>query len=143
MVTSFADGSKVSFEQSIVANATGMRVAQRGMLGFDHQGHVDELTTRYDLDMLRELGGIVDYVVGASPNPGVFCLAEHTDPKQRHYLNLYKLGEGPLYSFYTPWHLVPFRSAEYCRTRGAIRRYGGCAARRQHGRSLCHRQSGT
>jgi predicted homoserine dehydrogenase-like protein len=108
MVTSFADGSKVSFEQAIVANATGMRVAKRGMFGYDHAGHVDELTTRYDLDMLRELGGIVDYVVGAKPNPGVFCLAEHTDPKQRHYLNLYKLGEGPLYSFYTPWHLCHF-----------------------------------
>ncbi|MGH8315991.1 MAG: NAD(P)H-dependent oxidoreductase, partial [Steroidobacterales bacterium] len=108
MVTSFADGSKVSFEQTIVANATGMRVCKRGMLGWDHKGHVDELTKRYDLDMLREFGGIVDYVVGAQPNPGVFCLAEHTDPKQRHYLNLYKLGEGPLYSFYTPWHLCHF-----------------------------------
>jgi predicted homoserine dehydrogenase-like protein len=108
MVTSFADGSKISFEQAIVANATGMRVAKRGMLGFDHSGHVDELTTRYDLDMLRRYGGIVDYVVGAKPSPGVYCLAEHTDPRQRHYLNLYKLGEGPLYSFYTPWHLCHF-----------------------------------
>ena len=27
MVTSFADGTKISFEQAIVANATGMRVA--------------------------------------------------------------------------------------------------------------------
>jgi predicted homoserine dehydrogenase-like protein len=33
MVTSFADGSKVSIEQAIVANATGMRVAKRGMHG--------------------------------------------------------------------------------------------------------------
>jgi predicted homoserine dehydrogenase-like protein len=33
MVTSFADGTKISFEQAIVANATGMRVAQRGMYG--------------------------------------------------------------------------------------------------------------
>ncbi len=33
MVTSFADGSKISFEQAIVANATGMRVARRGMYG--------------------------------------------------------------------------------------------------------------
>ena len=31
MVTSFADGSKVSFEQAIVANATGFRVRTRGM----------------------------------------------------------------------------------------------------------------
>jgi predicted homoserine dehydrogenase-like protein len=108
MVTSFADGSKVSFEQTIVANACGLRVPRRGMLGRDHEGHVDELTTMYDLDMLRELGGIVDYVVGAKPNPGIYCLAEHPDPKHRHYLNLYKLGEGPLYSFYTPWHLCHF-----------------------------------
>jgi predicted homoserine dehydrogenase-like protein len=108
MVTSFADGSKVSFEQAIVANATGMKVPKRGMFGRDHEGHVDELTSLYDLEMLRELGGIVDYVVGAKPNPGIYCLAEHPDLKQRHYLNLYKLGEGPLYSFYTPWHLCHF-----------------------------------
>ena len=108
MVTSFADGSKVSFEQAVVANATGMTVAKRGMLAYDHREHVDTLTTRYDMDMLRELGGIVEYVVGAQPGPGIFCLAEHTDPKQQHYLNLYKLGPGPLYSFYTPYHLCHF-----------------------------------
>jgi predicted homoserine dehydrogenase-like protein len=38
----------------------------------------------------------------------VYVLAEHPDPKQRHYLNLYKMGEGPLYSFFTPYHLVHF-----------------------------------
>jgi predicted homoserine dehydrogenase-like protein len=109
MVTSFADGSKCSFEQAIVANACGLRVKTRGMSrGYEHRGHVDELTKYYDADELRELGGIIDYVVGASPNPGVYCIAEHTDPKQRHYLNLYKLGEGPLYSLYTPWHLCHF-----------------------------------
>lgn len=108
MVTSFADGSKVSFEQAVVANATGMTVAKRGMLAYDHREHVDTLTRRYDIDMLRELGGIVEYVVGAQPGPGIFCLAEHTDPRQQHYLNLYKLGEGPLYSFYTPYHLCHF-----------------------------------
>lgn len=108
MVTSFADGSKISFEQAIVANATGMKVAKRGMLGYDFTGHVDEMTNMYDIDQLKELGGIVDYVVGAKPGPGVFVFATHDDPKQRHYLNLYKLGEGPLYSFYTPYHLCHF-----------------------------------
>lgn len=108
MVTSFADGTKVSFEQALVANATGMTVAQRGMLGQAHQGHVDELTGRYDIDELSDLGGVVDYVVGAKPGPGVFVLAAHDDPRQRHYLNLYKLGPGPLYSFYTPYHLCHF-----------------------------------
>ncbi len=108
MVTSFADGTKISFEQAIVANATGMTVEKRGMRGADHKGHIDELTTHYDVDELRAAGGYVDYVVGSQPGPGVFVLATHDDPKQRHYLNLYKLGEGPLYSFYTPYHLCHF-----------------------------------
>lgn len=108
MVTSFADGTKISFEQAIVANATGMCVARRGMLGLDHDGHIDEATANYDVDELRALGGVVDYVVGAKPGPGVFVFATHDDPSQRHYLNLYKLGEGPLYSFYTPYHLCHF-----------------------------------
>jgi predicted homoserine dehydrogenase-like protein len=108
MVSSFADGTKISFEQAIVANATGMTIAQRGMLGYDFPGHVDELMPQYDLEQLKALGGIVDYVVGSKPGPGVFVFATHDDPKQRHYLNLYKLGEGPLYSFYTPYHLCHF-----------------------------------
>ena len=108
MVTSFADGTKISFEQAIVANATGMTVSRRGMIGADHPGHVDELTKSYDIGMLHRLNGIVDYVVGAKPGPGVYVIATHDDPKQRHYLNLYKLGEGPLYSFYTPCHLCHF-----------------------------------
>jgi predicted homoserine dehydrogenase-like protein len=111
MVTSFADGTKISFEQAIVANATGMKVAKRGMLGYEHTGHVDELTGRYDVEQLKALGGIVDYVVGAKPSPGVFCFATSDDPLQKHHLNLYKLGEGPLYSFYTPYHLVIFEVA--------------------------------
>ena len=108
MVTSFADGTKVSFEQAIVANATGMTVARRGMGGADHLGHVDELVEAYDVDQLRGLGGVVDYVVGAKPGPGVFVLATADSPSSRHYLELYKLGKGPLYSFYTPYHLCHF-----------------------------------
>jgi predicted homoserine dehydrogenase-like protein len=112
MVTSFADGSKISFEQAIVANATGMTVEMRGMRGGDFDGHVDDLckANRYDVEKLKELGGVVDYVVKTRPSPGVFVLATHDDPKQRHYLNLYKLGEGPLYSFYTPYHLCHFEA---------------------------------
>lgn len=108
MVTSFADGTKISIEQATVANATGMTVGRRGMYGGDHDGHVDELVGAYEVDELRNLGGVVDYVVGSKPGPGVFVLAAHDDPKQRHYLELYKLGTGPLYSFYTPYHLCHF-----------------------------------
>jgi predicted homoserine dehydrogenase-like protein len=38
----------------------------------------------------------------------VFVFAAHDDPRQQHYLNLYKLGQGPLYSFYAPYHLCHF-----------------------------------
>jgi len=107
MVTSFADGTKISFEQALVANATGMQVAQRGMIGFEHDGHVDDMIDWYDLDQLRSLGGIVDYAVGPKPGPGVYVFAEApNDDIQKHYLNYGKLGKGPMYSFYIPYHLT-------------------------------------
>jgi len=110
MVTSFADGTKISFEQAIVANATGMRVAKRGMHGptVETGTHIDAAKELFPLDELVDGPGIVDYVVGAAPGPGVFVLGTHDDSVQQHYLNLYKLGEGPLYCFYTPWHLCHF-----------------------------------
>lgn len=106
MVTSFADGTKISMEQAIVGNSTGMKVAQRGMIGHEFRGHVDQMVCMYDLDQMRALGGIVDYVVGAQPSPGVYVFAEAQDKIQAHYLNYGKLGEGPVYSFYVPWHLT-------------------------------------
>ena len=110
MVSSFADGSKISFEQAIVANGTGMRVAKRGMLGpsVSPGTPLKEIIHQYPLDELLKGPGIVDYVVGAEPGPGVFVLGTHDHPIQAHYLNLYKLGEGPLYLFYTPYHLCHF-----------------------------------
>ncbi len=108
MVTSFADGSKISFEQAIVANATGFVVQSRGMSrGVEYRGDVMQIGALYDIDEVRRLGGIVDYVVG-TPLTKVYCLAEHPDPKQQHYLSLYKMGDGPLYSFFIPYHLVHF-----------------------------------
>ncbi len=110
MVTSFADGSKISFEQAIVANATGMVVKSRGMSrGAEYKDDVMKIGKLYDIEELRRLGGVVDYVVG-TPLTKVYCLAEHPDPKQQHYLNLYKMGDGPLYSFFLPYHLVHFEA---------------------------------
>lgn len=112
MVTSFADGTKISFEQALVANATGMKVPRRGMYGWDFTGHVDELTKKYNIDELEAFGGIVDYVVGAKPSPGIYVIAAQDDVRQHHYLNYYKMGEGPLYSFYTPYHLCHFEAPQ-------------------------------
>ena len=108
MVTSFADGTKISMEQAVVANATGMGVAQRGMLGPEYRGHIDDMTSMFDVEMLRERGGIVDYALGAVPSPGVFVFAEAQDDVQRRHLEYAKLGTGPLYSFYIPYHLTQF-----------------------------------
>ncbi len=105
MVTSFADGSKVNFEQCIVANATGFTVARRGMHRMEFRGPVEELTGHYNLEELRQLGGVVDFVVGTQPAPGVFCLAELADQRHAPLLAAKGLGEGPLYCFYEPYHL--------------------------------------
>jgi predicted homoserine dehydrogenase-like protein len=111
LVTSAADGSKISFEQAIVANGTGMRVAKRGMYGptVPAGSTIKEVVNLFPIEELLSGPGLVDYVVGvAEPAPGVFILGTHDDPFQKHYLNLYKLGEGPLYLFYTPYHLCHF-----------------------------------
>jgi predicted homoserine dehydrogenase-like protein len=110
MVTSFADGTKISFEQAIVANATGMRVAKRGMFGPSVAAGtpIQDAAKLFPLEALLDGPGIVDYVVGAAPNPGIFVLGTQDHPAQKHYLNLYKLGEGPIYCFYTPYHLCHF-----------------------------------
>lgn len=116
MVASFADGTKISYEQAIVANGTGFRVARRGMIGPDFSGGDPyaplvplEKTVAAFAEHLDPGGqGIVDYVVGAQPGPGVFILGTHDDPRQQHFLNLYKLGSGPFFCFYTPYHLCHF-----------------------------------
>ncbi|VXC98100.1 Homoserine dehydrogenase [Sphingomonas sp. T1] len=116
MVASFADGTKISFEQAIVANGTGFQVAKRGMLGPDFSGGdptaplvpLEETVASFSDVLATADRGLVDYVVGARPGPGVFVLGTHDDPRQQHFLNLYKLGTGPYYCFYTPYHLCHF-----------------------------------
>ena len=113
MVTSFADGTKIAMEMAVVANATGFRAGQRGMYGPRCQ-HVKDALTLFPLDQLLN-GGLVDYVLGAEPGPGVFVLGYNDHPIKQHYLRYLKMGDGPLYVFYTPYHLchleVPLTAA--------------------------------
>ena len=134
MVTSFADGTKVSYEQAIVANATGFRAPKRGLYGWDHREHIDTMTKRYDVDELRAMGGIVDYVVGAQPAPGIYVIGTHDDPYEQKMMALYKKGDGPLYSFYTPAAPVPLRGADFRGARGTLPRRGSGAFGRPRGR---------
>lgn len=103
LVTSFADGTKLAFEQAVVANATGFGVGKRGMYG-PACDHVDEAIDLFPHEEMLD-GGLTDYVLGAQPSPGVFVIGYNEDPILREYMPAYKMGEGPFYVFYVPYHL--------------------------------------
>lgn len=103
MITSFADGTKIAAEMGVVANATGFGVATRGMLG-PRADRVEQAPERFAVDALLERP-IVDYLIGAEPAFGVFVLGYEADPLTRSYMKFYKMGEGPVYTFYRPYHL--------------------------------------
>lgn len=103
MVTSFADGTKISMEMAVVANATGFRAGKRGMYG-PKCDHVNEAINLFPMDQLLN-GGLVDYILCSNPPGGVFVLGYNENPIQKQYLNYYKMGDGPLYVFYTPHHI--------------------------------------
>lgn len=102
-VTSFADGTKLSMETCILANATGFKVGQRGMYG-PRCAHVREMAKLLPIDQLLA-GGLVDYALGAEPHTGAFVLVHEEHPRKQKELAYYKLGDGPFYVFYTPYHL--------------------------------------
>lgn len=105
MITSFADGTKLSMETCTLANAAGFGVAKRGMHGHRCE-HVSDLNGLLDIEADQLLDrGIVDYVVGAKPLTGAFVVAHNDHPVKQEYMQYLKMGEGPLYTFYTPFHL--------------------------------------
>jgi predicted homoserine dehydrogenase-like protein len=103
MATSFADGTKISMENAIVANATGFKTGKRGMYG-PECSHVSQAVNLFPLEQLLD-GGLVDYILGAEPGPGVFVLGYNEEPVRQGYMKYFKMGDGPLYVFYTPYHL--------------------------------------
>jgi predicted homoserine dehydrogenase-like protein len=103
MATSFADGTKISMENAVVANATTFKVGQRGMYG-PQCNHVRETVSLFPLDQMLN-GGLVDYILGAEPGPGVFVLGYNDNPTVQLTLKTLKMGDGPLYVFYVPYHL--------------------------------------
>ncbi|MFK8015362.1 MAG: NAD(P)H-dependent oxidoreductase [Gammaproteobacteria bacterium] len=98
----FADGTKLSMELTVLANGAGFGVAKRGMYG-PALDHVNDGPAYY-LDKLVD-GGMVDFTVGAAPSNGAFVLGYSEDPMRADFLKYLKMGEGPLYCFYTPFHL--------------------------------------
>jgi predicted homoserine dehydrogenase-like protein len=103
MASSFADGTKLAMEMALVANATGFRAGRRGMYG-PSCDHVNEAPNLFPVEELLD-GGLVDYVLGAEPGPGAFVVGYDEDPARAEYMKYLKMGDGPLYVFYTPYHL--------------------------------------
>ena len=101
--TSFADGTKLAMEATVLANATGFRVGRRGMYG-PRCDHVRDLAALLPADGMLH-GGLVDYALGAAPHTGAFVIVHEPQAEKRRLLAYGKMGDGPFYVFYSPFHL--------------------------------------
>jgi predicted homoserine dehydrogenase-like protein len=102
-VTSFADATKLSMETTVLANATGFHAGRRGMYG-PACDHVREMAHLLPADQMLATG-LVDYALGAAPHTGAFVIVHEESPLKKAQLSYYKMGDGPFYVFYTPFHL--------------------------------------
>lgn len=110
MITSFADGTKLSLECTLLANAAGLQVGRRGMFG-PRCGHVRDIVAHFTPDQLLSGAGLVDYALGAEPGTGAFVVGHCDTPLKQQYLKYFKMGDGPFYVFHTPYHLPQMQAA--------------------------------
>lgn len=102
-VTSFTDGTKMQFEQALVANGLGASIYHQGMLG-PRDLPLEEAGSWLGAKA-KEFGSpLSDYVLNGKLAPGVFIVGEH--PTERpEVLRYLKLGDGPYYTLLRPYHL--------------------------------------
>jgi predicted homoserine dehydrogenase-like protein len=107
MLVEFVDGSKTMVEMAAIANATGLVPDVPGMHGpacsRDELSKV--LVPKEDGGVLTRKG-VVDYSIGKGVAPGVFVVAEMSHPRVRERMHDLKLGPGPYYMFFRPYHLT-------------------------------------
>lgn len=101
--TSFTDGTKIALEMSLVSNYFNLELLITGMHGY----HIDQFS---DIEKIFDWSsvpakGCVDYITSKELPPGIFLVCEHKDIEQAKYLNYLKLGFGPRYLLYQPYHL--------------------------------------
>jgi predicted homoserine dehydrogenase-like protein len=107
MCTSYTDGTKLCIEMAVVANALGLRAAVPGMYG-PRATHVHDAFDLYNLDALwAQRQPVVDFMLGALPTGGVFAIGHTDNAFQQFTLDWFppKMGPGPYYLFYRPYHL--------------------------------------
>lgn len=103
MTTAFGDGTKMQVENAVVANLTGLVPDRRGMHG---------VRTTLDKAVEDVLGavsqrGVVDFTLGGDFGAGVAVIAHAPDEEvAAPYLRFLKMGDGPDYLFFRPYHLV-------------------------------------
>ncbi|WP_130649378.1 saccharopine dehydrogenase NADP-binding domain-containing protein [Egicoccus halophilus] len=103
MTTAFGDGTKMHIENVVTANLSGLRPAPIGTPG-----------VRTELaavaDDVRAAGiepGTVHFTLGGDFGGGVLVLAGTDDPDfDAPYLRYGKLGDGPWYPLFRPYHLI-------------------------------------
>ncbi|WP_102830598.1 NAD(P)H-dependent oxidoreductase [Bartonella bovis] len=107
MLVEFIDGSKTMVEMAAIANATGLLPDCPGMHG--PQASLEDLNKvlipKEDGGILDRYG-VVDYSTGQGVSPGVFVIAEIAHPRLRERMEDLKIGEGPYFTFYRPYHLT-------------------------------------
>lgn len=105
MCTAYTDGTKLCVEMALVANALGYETPVPGMHG-PRADHVEEVTDLFDFDRIWDGNQpVVDYILGAQPGGGIFVVGYCDDPYQQDMMQYYKMGDGPYYIFYRPYHL--------------------------------------
>jgi predicted homoserine dehydrogenase-like protein len=103
MTTSFTDGTKINIENAVVANAFGLLPEKRGMHGV--RSHLDAVTE--DMVAVLDGHGSVEYTLGGDFRGGVLVIGYHEDHNGvKEAMQYLKMGEGPYYTFYRPFHLV-------------------------------------
>ena len=107
MLVEFVDGSKTAIEMVAIANSTGLVPDVPGMHG--PTATLDQLASvlcpREDGGLLSRKG-VVDYSIGKGVAPGVFCVIETRHPRVLERLVDLKLGKGPYFTIYRPYHLT-------------------------------------
>ncbi len=102
----YTDGTKLHIEMAVLANALGYLPPNGGMTGPRAQ-RVEEALQLFDFSNYGDTPRI-DYLLGAEPGGGVYLIVrpkKELPPEQAFYLNYYKLGNGPEYILYRPYHL--------------------------------------
>ncbi len=103
MTTSFTDGTKMNIEQANVANAFNLHPEVRGMHGISST----LATVTEDMVAATDGHGTVEYTLGGDFGGGVFVVGFSDNHELiQPAMQFLKMGDGPYYTFYRPYHLV-------------------------------------